>query len=82
MGDGLVELMGDLGGFFPGELSGAVEAVLFGLGIIYVLFQGGLDGCSDVADAAGIEKSSGGTDDFGDGGGVGAGDGSAAGHGF
>jgi len=46
------------------------------------MFEGEVEGLGDFLDVIGIELSAKGSDDFGDGGSVGAGDGDAAGHRF
>ena len=46
------------------------------------MFEGEVEGLGDFLDVIGIELSAKGSDDFGDGGSVGAGDGYAAGHRF
>ena len=82
MGDGLVNLEGLAGGFFPGELGGAVEAAAAGFWTVDVVFEGGGQGGGDFVNVVGIKQAAGAADHFGDSGGIGANHGSAAGQSF
>ena len=65
-----------------GELGGAVEEGLTEFFVVDVMFESKSECLGDLLDVVGIELSAERADDFGDGGGIGAGDGDATGHRF
>ena len=77
-----IEMAGQLGSGLDGKLGGAVEEGLAELRIVEVFLKSEGEGLGDLIDLIGIELSAEGTYDFGDGSGVGAGNGDAAGHRF